>query len=64
MGGPIGVLHLGKYYPPEPGGMEVVVKSFAEATAGELDSYILVASKAGPTPRTSASAGRGVLSSA
>lgn len=49
MGGPIGILHLGKYYPPEPGGMEVVVKSFAEATAGELDNYCLVASKAGPT---------------
>jgi rhamnosyl/mannosyltransferase len=49
MGGPIGILHLGKYYPPELGGMEVVVKSFAEATAGELDNYCLVASKAGPT---------------
>jgi glycosyltransferase involved in cell wall biosynthesis len=49
MGGPIGILHLGKYYPPEPGGMEVVVKSFAEATAGELENYCLVASKAGPT---------------
>ncbi|HWS15089.1 MAG TPA: glycosyltransferase, partial [Candidatus Methylomirabilis sp.] len=43
------ILHLGKYYPPEPGGMEVVVKSFAEATAGMLDNYCLVASKAGPT---------------
>lgn len=49
MGGPIRILHLGKYYPPEPGGMEVVVKSFAGATAGELDNYCLVASKAGPT---------------
>jgi len=45
----IGVLHLGKYYPPEPGGMEVVVKSFAGATAGRLDNYCLVASKVGPT---------------
>ncbi len=49
MGGPIAILHLGKYYPPEPGGMEVVVKSFAEATAARLDNYCLVASKAGPT---------------
>jgi glycosyltransferase involved in cell wall biosynthesis len=43
------ILHLGKYFPPEPGGMEVVVKSFAEATAGELGNYCLVASKDGPT---------------
>jgi glycosyltransferase involved in cell wall biosynthesis len=43
------ILHLGKYYPPEPGGMEVVVMSFAEATAGGLDNYCLVASKVGPT---------------
>jgi rhamnosyl/mannosyltransferase len=49
MGAPIGILHLGKYYPPEPGGMEVVVKSFAEATAGGLENYCLVASKAGPS---------------
>jgi len=49
MGGPMEILHLGKYFPPEPGGMEVVVKSFAEATAGELANYSLVASKAGPT---------------
>jgi rhamnosyl/mannosyltransferase len=49
MGEPIGILHLGKYYPPEPGGMEVVVKSFAEATAGRFDNYCLVASKTGPT---------------
>jgi len=43
------ILHLGKYFPPEPGGMEAVVKSFAEATAGGLDNYCLVASKVGPT---------------
>lgn len=43
------ILHLGKYFPPEPGGMEVVLKSFAEATAGGLDNYCLVASKVGPT---------------
>ena len=49
MGGPIGILHLGKYYPPEPGGMEVVLKSFSEATAGRLENYCLVASKTGPT---------------
>ena len=34
------ILHLGKYYPPEPGGMEVVVKSFADATAGILDELL------------------------
>jgi rhamnosyl/mannosyltransferase len=43
------VLHLGKYYPPEPGGMEVVVKSFAEATSGKLRNYCLVAAKTGGT---------------
>jgi len=49
MGGTIGILHLGKYYPPEPGGMEAVLKGFAEATAGGLENTCLVASKAGPT---------------
>ncbi len=43
------ILHIGKYYPPEPGGVEAVVKSFAEATSGTLDNYCLVASKAGPS---------------
>jgi len=49
MGGTIGILHLGKYYPPEPGGMEYVVKSLAEATRSELNHYCLVAAKAGET---------------
>jgi rhamnosyl/mannosyltransferase len=43
------ILHLGKYYPPEPGGVEVVVKSFAEATEGKFRNYCLVAAKAGGT---------------
>lgn len=43
------ILHLGKYYPPEPGGMEAVVKSFAEATGGKLRNYCLVATKTGST---------------
>ncbi|MBE0603216.1 MAG: hypothetical protein IH611_06250, partial [Deltaproteobacteria bacterium] len=43
------ILHLGKYYPPEPGGMEVVVKSFADATAGSLTNYCLVAARTGKT---------------
>jgi rhamnosyl/mannosyltransferase len=42
------ILHLGKYYPPEPGGMEVVVKGFTEATTGRLANYCLVASRKGP----------------
>ena len=43
------ILHLGKYYPPEPGGMEVVVKSFADATAGSLTNYCVVAARTGKT---------------
>lgn len=43
------VLHIGKYFPPEPGGMEVVLKSFVEATRAELGNYCLVASRKGPS---------------
>lgn len=43
------ILHLGKYFPPEPGGMEVVLKNFSEATSGRMANYCLVASKSGGT---------------
>lgn len=43
------ILHIGKYYPPEPGGMETVLKSFAEATAGRLRNAFLVATREGRT---------------
>ena len=43
------ILHLGKYFPPEPGGMEVVLKNFSEATSGRLANYCLVASRDGGT---------------
>ena len=35
------VLHLGKFYPPVPGGMERVVESLCQATRGQLDSRVL-----------------------
>ena len=51
------ILHIGKYFPPEPGGMEVVVKSFIDATEGKLGNYCVVASKEGPS-RVESSGGR------
>jgi glycosyltransferase involved in cell wall biosynthesis len=51
MSAPIRVLHIGKFYPPAPGGMEKVVQLLCEserAHAG-LDSRVLVANTA---PRT------------
>lgn len=35
------VLHVGKYYPPAPGGMERVVQMLCTATRGRLDSRVL-----------------------
>lgn len=39
------VLHLGKYYPPEPGGIEYVLKHLLEATGSRFDNYAIVADK-------------------
>ncbi|HEY7498516.1 MAG TPA: glycosyltransferase [Vicinamibacterales bacterium] len=35
------VLHVGKFYPPVPGGIERVVESLCQATRGRLDSRVL-----------------------
>jgi rhamnosyl/mannosyltransferase len=35
------VLHVGKYYPPVPGGMERVVETLCRVTRGRLDSRVL-----------------------
>jgi len=35
------VVHVGKFYPPVPGGMERVVQSLCEVTRGRLDSHVL-----------------------
>jgi len=35
------VLHVGKYYPPVPGGMERVVQTLCEVTRNRLDSRVL-----------------------
>ena len=43
------ILHLGKYFPPERGGMEAVLKSFSEATGSFLENYCLVADRKGKT---------------
>jgi rhamnosyl/mannosyltransferase len=45
----IRVLHLGKYYPPAPGGMERMVQSLCEGERLAVDSRVLVANTA---PRT------------
>jgi rhamnosyl/mannosyltransferase len=35
------VVHVGKFYPPVPGGMERVVQSLCDATKGRLESRVL-----------------------
>ena len=45
------VLHVGKYYPPAPGGMERVVQLLCEAERAYVDSQVLVANTAARTVR-------------
>ncbi len=35
------VVHVGKFYPPVPGGIERVVQSLCEVTKGRLESRVL-----------------------
>ena len=43
------VLHVGKYYPPVPGGMERVVETLCQVTRGRLDSRVLAFDRGGST---------------
>ena len=40
------VLHVGKFYPPRPGGMERVVETLCQASRGLVESRVLVANTA------------------
>ena len=40
------VLHVGKFYPPVPGGMERVLEMLCRASAGLVESHVLVANMA------------------
>lgn len=51
------VLHVGKFYPPAPGGMEKVVQLLCETERASVDSQVLVANTA---PRTIREIYRGV----
>jgi rhamnosyl/mannosyltransferase len=37
------VLHVGKFYPPHPGGMERVVETLCQASRGIVENHVLVA---------------------
>ena len=43
------VLHVGKYYPPAPGGIERVVETLCQVTRGRLDSQVLSFSRGAST---------------
>lgn len=45
------VLHVGKYYPPAPGGMERVVQMLCEGERAVVDSEVLVVNRAAATLR-------------
>ena len=49
------ILHVGKYYPPAPGGMEKVVQLLCESerAGGRLDSRVLVSNTGPRTARES-----------
>jgi rhamnosyl/mannosyltransferase len=51
------VLHVGKYYPPTPGGMEKVIQLLCEHERPDADSRVLVSNT---SPRTVREAWRGV----
>ena len=55
MSAPLAILHVGKYYPPAPGGMEKVVQLLCESerAGGRLDSSVLVSNTAARTVRES-----------
>ena len=48
---PLRVLHVGKFYPPAPGGMEKMVQSLCEGERPGVDSQVLVANTAARTVR-------------
>jgi rhamnosyl/mannosyltransferase len=49
---PVSVLHVGKFYPPAPGGMERIVELLCEATSPQgIESRVLVANTSARTAR-------------
>ena len=51
MSAPLRVLHVGKFYPPAPGGMEKMVQSLCEGERPGVDSRVLVANTCARTVR-------------
>ena len=46
---PVRVVHVGKFYPPVPGGIERVVQSLCEVTRGRLENRVLALNTASRT---------------